>query len=550
MNPACASGARLSVIIRASGAAVVVSGMPRIRRSFLIAIAGSGACAGAAAHGFGQSVNLPIPLWLWLAGAGLTVVLSFAAVIDFLPRALQTTRYPVFCLLRSTPRVNVIAATLIGALRALCVGLLALSLIAAFAGSPVARENLAPTLVWILFWVGVAFTSALCGDVWAMVNPLRTVFVMFERVWRALTGRPFTPVLSYPRALAAWPAVVVLFAFAWIEHVWTEPVAPATLGVALLGYCAVTLGGMFLYGREIWLLNADAFALFFRLFARFAPFEVRVEPGPAHGACGQAICRANDEACINGTVCLTTRPRPAWTLNLRPPAAGLLRRQNLDGSHVVFILLALASVTFDGFLATAWWRDTLALASAAGRDTVLNTLAAATPFAPATLARAIGLVTFPLLFGVLFLLTCATMARLDRKHESTGTTIRGALAAAADFVPALMPIAIAYHLAHYLSAFVMLPTLLWPRLLDPLGTVPNPLALDPAAAGFDVNLLWTLIVAAIIAGHVLSVYLAHVLALERTGDRRLAVRTELPLLALMVCYTMISLWILAQPMFA
>lgn len=524
--------------------------MLKIRRSFLIPIAGIGACDGAAAHGFGQSVNLPIPLWLWLAGAGLTVVLSFAAVIDFLPRALQTTRYPVFRLLRSTPHVNVIAATLIGALRALCVGLLALSLIAAFAGSPVAHENLAPTLIWILFWVGVAFISALCGDVWAIVNPLRSVFAVFERLWRSLSGRPSSPVLPYPRALAAWPAVVVLFAFAWMEHVWAEPVAPATLGVALLVYCMLTFVGMLLYGRETWLLNADAFALFFRLFARFAPFEVRVELDSANAGCGQAICRANDDTCINGSGCLTTHPRPAWALNLRPPAAGLLRRQNLGGSHVVFVLLALASVTFDGLLATGWWRDTLALASAAGRDTVLNTLATATSVAPATLARAIGLVTFPLLFGVLFLLTCAAMVRIDRKHGATGTTIRGTIAAAADFVPALMPIAIAYHLAHYLSAFVMLPTLLWPRLLDPLGKSPNPLALDPAAAGFDVNVLWTLIVAAIIIGHVLSVYLAHVLALERTGDRRLAVRTELPLLALMVCYTMISLWILAQPMFA
>lgn len=524
--------------------------MTRIRRSFLITIAGIGACDSAAAHGFGQSVSLPIPLWLWLAGAGLTVVLSFAAVIDFLPRALQTTRYPYFCLLRSTPRVNALATALIRGLRALCVGLLALSLITAFAGSPVASENLAPTLVWILFWVGIAFTSALCGDVWAIVNPLRSVFVAFERLWQALSGRPFAPVLSYPGSLAAWPAVVVLFAFAWMEHVWAEPVAPATLGVALLVYCMFTFVGMFLYGRETWLLNGDAFALFFRLFARFAPFEVRVEIDPANAGCGQAICRANDDACINGPACLATHPRPAWTLNLRPPAAGLLRQQNLGGSHVVFILLALASVTFDGLLATGWWRDTLALASAAGRDTVLNTLAAATSLAPATIARAIGLVTFPLLFGVLFLLTVAAMVRIDRTHGFTGTAIRRTIAAAAEFVPALMPIAIAYHLAHYLSAFVMLPTLLLPRLLDPLGTAQDPPALDSAAAGVDVNVLWTLIVAAIIAGHVLSVYLAHVLALERAGDRRLAVRTELPLLALMVCYTMISLWILAQPMFA
>lgn len=524
--------------------------MLSVRHRFLLTIAGVGVCGDAAAHGFGQSVNLPIPLWLWLAGAGLTVVLSFAAVIDFLPRALQTTRYPYARLLRSTPRVNAVASVVITGLRALCVGLLALSLIAAFAGSPVASENLAPSLVWILFWVGVAFTSALLGDVWAIVNPLRTVFAFFERLWRTLTGRPFALGLPYPSTLAAWPAVIVLFAFAWMEHVWAQPVAPATLGIALLVYSAFTFAGMFVYGREAWLLNADAFALFFRLFARFAPFEVRIELNAANAGCGQAICRTNDGVCINGAACLTTCPRPAWTLNLRPPAAGLLQPQNLGSSHVVFILLALASVTFDGFLATGWWRDTLALASAAGRDTGLNALAAATSLAPATIARGIGLMAFPLLFCALFLLTCVAIVRIDSNREAGGGVVRRTFATAAAFVPALMPIAIAYHLAHYLSVFVMLPTLLWPRLLDPLGEAHNPMTIDPAAAGFDVNVLWTLIVAAIIAGHVLSVYLAHVLALDRTGDRRLAVRTELPLLALMVCYTMISLWILAQPMFA
>ncbi len=507
------------------------------RQRLLILIACVGAGAGdAAAHGFGQSVSLPIPLWLWLAGAGLTVVLSFAAVIDFLPRALQTTHYPRLRLLRSTPRVHALATVVSTGLRALCVGLLALSLIAAFAGSPVASENLAPTLVWILFWVGVAFTAALLGDVWALVNPLRTVFALVERAWRMLSGHAFARGRPYPGALAAWPAVIVLFAFACLEHVWPEPVTPATLGTALLLYCAFTFTGMFVYGHDAWLRNADAFALLFRLFARFAPFEVQVAPAAR-----------NDNDSHNDAA---SRTRPAWTLTLRPPAAGLLTHQGLGGSHVAFILLALASVTFDGLLATGWWRDTLALASAAGRDTSLNALAAATSMAPATIARALGLVAFPLLFAALFLLTCAAMNRIEPEAGATGNAFDRAFATAADFVPTLLPIAIAYHLAHYLSVFIMLPSLLWPRLLNPLGATENTVALDPAAAGFDANVLWTLIVVAIIAGHVLSVYLAHVLALERSGDRRRAVRTELPLLALMVCYTMISLWILAQPMFA
>jgi hypothetical protein len=54
-------------------------------------------------------------------------------------------------------------------------------------------------------------------------------------------------------------------------------------------------------------------------------------------------------------------------------------------------------------------------------------------------------------------------------------------------------------------------------------------------------------VSAIVLAHVLAVYLAHVVALRTFKDNRLAIRSQYPVLVLMVGYTMISLWLFAQP---
>ena len=47
--------------------------------------------------------------------------------------------------------------------------------------------------------------------------------------------------------------------------------------------------------------------------------------------------------------------------------------------------------------------------------------------------------------------------------------------------------------------------------------------------------------------HVLAVYVAHVMAMRVFAERRAALRSQVPMLVLMVAYTMISLWILSQP---
>ena len=114
----------------------------------------------------------------------------------------------------------------------------------------------------------------------------------------------------------------------------------------------------------------------------------------------------------------------------------------------------------------------------------------------------------------------------------------------------LVPIAIAYHLAHYLSFLAMAGQYLIPLVSDPFGFGWNLFGTKNHFVRIglvDARAVWYISVGAIVIGHVIAVYLAHCVALQAYPDRRVALRSQWPMVALMVCYTMTSLWIIAQP---
>ena len=161
--------------------------------------------------------------------------------------------------------------------RAVAVILLIATVLAGFVGDPDPLRNLAPVMVWVVWWVGVACVCALIGDLWALVNPFRTLFCWAEWIFERLTaGDQLSLARPYPHALAMWPAVVGRLIFFWAELIWSGGSVPRNLAIAILIYAVVTWGGMFVYGRDVWLQNGDTFSVVFGILARFAPLELRV----------------------------------------------------------------------------------------------------------------------------------------------------------------------------------------------------------------------------------------------------------------------------------
>ena len=155
----------------------------------------------------------------------------------------------------------------------------------------------------------------------------------------------------------------------------------------------------------------------------------------------------------------------------------------------------------------------------------------------------IGLVATVLIFLGAYQITMNLMSSATRGGASRDELARG-------LIITLLPIAIAYHLAHYLSLFAVQGQLLIPLLSDPLGQGMNLFG----TADYTVNIgvisskfLWYFSVVVIVIGHVIAVYLAHVLSINIVHNRAQALKSQYPLIVLMIGYTVVSLWIIAQP---
>jgi len=466
------------------------------------------------AHGFGQRFDLPLPLWLWLSGAGATLVLSFAALAVFARnRDFGIEFLKSIDLLRFFP-FRRLAHPLAQVMRAIACALFLLTMAAGFFGNPDAYANLIVTMVWVLWWVGMAFFSVLIGDLWEVVNPLPTIY----RTAARLVGGQESLGLTYPTWLGAWPAVAQFFAFAWAELVWQDKDVPRALATALLAYASLSWFGMLLFGVDVWRNQADAFAMAFRVLGRFSPFEIRAST-------------------------MTESAR----LHLRLYGAGLLTKDSVSNSIAAFVLLMLATVTFDGFNETPLM-DRIGTEAQNFRPVAetLYMISSWTGIDETQLLTTVMLLLFALAFVLIFRIVSIWMLRLASKNASVGITDNDMNA----MVWSLVPIAAAYHLAHYVSLLMTSGQFIIPLASDPFGWKWNLFG----TADYSINLglvspvmYWYSSVALVIIGHVLAVMVAHVEAKRIFTSHRGAVLSQLPMLVLMVLYTSLSLWIMAQP---
>src|SRR5215472_16066922 len=220
-------------------------------------------------HGFGARYDLPLPLTLWIIGAACAIGLSFL-VISIAIRAsapVEGAAQPSHLRWQIDNSVTSQRIRLIAQLFG--VAALILVVAAGIIGDQTPTRNLAPTAIWIAWWVGFSYLSAFVGDVWSVVNPWAAIFDWCERVvseWRA----PRRATVKWPESLGVWPGIALFIAFAWLELIWEGRSIPWQLAWLAIGFSILTWTGMFIFGRSTWLTHADPFALAFGVLSKFA----------------------------------------------------------------------------------------------------------------------------------------------------------------------------------------------------------------------------------------------------------------------------------------
>ncbi len=154
----------------------------------------------ALAHGFGERYELPLPLALFLSASGLVVLLSFAVMALFLRQGADLRSYPRLDLLQTRFGRTLAAGPVVATLRLVAMFFYLLVIIAGLGGAQRAFKNIAPVMVWAIAWVGFAYAAALIGNVWALVNPLDTLYRWAERRARPVAGGGALPRLRLARA--------------------------------------------------------------------------------------------------------------------------------------------------------------------------------------------------------------------------------------------------------------------------------------------------------------------------------------------------------------
>lgn len=319
--------------------------------------------------------------------------------------------------------------------------------------------------------------------------------MVFGNLWRCIN--PWTAPVRMVRVLLGrsagvglsrlgyWPAVVGLFGFVWFEIISLSPDDPRVLAQVALAYWVVIFALAVAEGDE-WLQQGEFLTVYLGLIAKIAPFWLEVEGRVARLYIG-------------------------W------PGAQVLRMPPLAPSAVVFVTLVLAGLTFDGLHETFFWLGLIGEnpLEFTGRSAVqgVNTLG---------------------LLGVWGLTAAAVLAQ-----------VRGDGLLALSF----LPIAAGYHGAHYLTTLLTSGQYTLAALNDPLFRGDAVLGLPPFYVSFGflgdarvMLLVWNAQFAAIVGAHVVAV----ILALRLSSSR--SIRAHVPMTALMVGYTVLGLWLLAQPL--
>ncbi|MGB8209126.1 MAG: hypothetical protein WCF69_16250 [Mycobacterium sp.] len=442
------------------------------------------------AHGLGGSSDLPVPYAYSVIGAAWALTFTFALVAFAWRRPRFDPLKPGHPLPSAVTAV--VDSRLTRGVAATAALLFAVWVVLAGLWGPQTQANALLGVFYVVLWVGLVAVSLLFGPVWRVISPVRTVYLMLQRITpQSLSGAR----LSYPEAWGYRPAVVGLFAFVWMELASPNPASLPWVKSWLLSYVVVLLGGAWLCGQR-WFARVDPFGVYSMVVSRLSPF--RRNPETRRIAIGNPFDHL-------------------LSLPIRPGVVALLA-------------VLLGSTAFDSFSSSVTWRN-----FADGLAKAIHVVPVAVSLSA---LRTIGLLVFAAVVATTFSLAARATGGIDREQRRA---LPGQMA------HSLIPIVVGYIFAHYLSYLVERGQQAVFALADPLGRGWNLLGLAHLHVAYLLSMHPTVLavtkVSCVVTGHIVAVIAAHdkALRLLPTGHQ---LTGQLTMMLVMVGYTFTGLYLL------
>jgi hypothetical protein len=448
------------------------------------------------AHSFGKLYNLPVPFWMYLYGAAASLIISFLVIGYFINEKSKDINYPQVALSNIHFLSLLTNPILVKPLKLLSLFLLFFTMITGFIGVDNSYFNFNMTFFWIIFVLLLTYLTFFIGNIYAFINPWR---VMIESIESFLGKNTFSGIYKYPPALLYYPALILYIVFIWIELSGIS--RPFSLSIMLLLYTVINLIGTLSIGKKSWFEYGEFFGVFLKLVGKISFVEYKK---------GQ--------------------------IYLRPPFVGLVRNSAQSFSLLLFILFMLSSTAFDGFRETLHWYSFY-------KRMLPQSLVQLLGNNSSGILQFVGLIIAPLIFLAIYLIFIFLAKIVTNDKKSLKQLML-------HFAFPLVPIAFVYNIAHYYTLILSQGQYMIRIISDPFGwgwdifgTASNTINLSLIDAGIT----WHFQVAVILVGHIAGVYLSHIIALRVFSTHKKALMSQFPMLALMVLYTLIGLWVLAQP---
>ncbi|MCJ0874843.1 hypothetical protein [Streptomyces sp. AP-93] len=463
------------------------------------------------AHGIGSQHDLPISPFYAFAGAFTALFVSFLALGLLWSASRFRGDRSGLALPAGLQRVADAPATRT-ALRGLGLAAALAVLLYLLLGPDDPAHNPAPGAVYVLLWVGLVPASLLFGPVWRLLNPLRALHRLLARVSAKLrTARPPAAVAAgtasarssrSPRGpaphLAAVPDLPGRQPPQPAQPPRPEPRTHRPLPARLGQWPAAA--GLFAF-TWLELVSPDPASTTTLLIALTGYAAVQLLLAARYG---ERWFADGDAFEVYSALLARLSPlgrRSDGRLVLRNPFHGLDATPEQPGL-VATVCVLLGSTAYDGFSDNPSWINAI-------QTSPLGRTAAAT----------LGLIGAVALVAALYCLCAAVTRLVCGPHPGPLTA----------FAHSLVPIALGYLVAHYFSLLVVEG----PRtVIMALGTDNAPEPLSPLGPGG----LAALQVIAVVTGHVLGVIAAHDRSVRLFPPAK-AVAGQLPLLALMITYT-------------